>query len=105
MEEQGKEYFDVESVSQTFARIGEVLATTLNSFINVFKDSVSKVLNSLTPVCLELKEKRISRKRFVKLLMAEGIQRNNAQKIAEKYHNEQGYYCMFDVVVEWRKNG
>lgn len=97
MQEEKQEYFDVESVSQAFARVGEACAKTMNSIIDAFRDVVPRVLNAITPVYSELIKKRISRKRFIKLLMAEGIQRNEAQKIAIKYHKEQGYYCMFDV--------
>ena len=94
MHEKTQEYFDVGSISQAFARAGETLAKTMNYIIDVFRNVVPRVLN------LELFKKRISRKRFIKLLMADGIQRNEAQKIAIKYHKEQGYYCMFDVYKE-----
>lgn len=98
--EEKQDYFDVESVSQAFARVGEVCAKTMNSIINTFREVVPRILNTITPAYSELIKKRISRKRFIKLLMAESIQRNEAQKIAEKYYREQGYYCMFDIYKE-----
>lgn len=98
MHEKSQEYFDVGSISQAFARVGEIFAKTMNSIIDVFRNVVPRVLN------LEL-FKKISRKRFIKLLMADGIQRNDAQKIAIKYHKEQGYYCMFDVYKETKNKG
>ena len=100
MQEKKQEYFDVESISQVFARVGEIYARTMNRIIDIFKEVVPRVLNAITPTYSELIKKRISRKRFIKLLMAEGIQRNEAQKIAAKYHKEQGYYSMFDVCKE-----
>ena len=100
MQEDKQDYFDVQSVSQAFARVGEACAKTMNSIINVFKVAVPRVLNAITPLYSEMIKKRISRKRFIKLLMADGIQRNEAQKLALKYHKEQGYYCMFDVYKE-----
>lgn len=100
MLEEKQDYFDVQSVSQAFARVGEACAKTMNSIISAFKDVASRVLNAITPLYSEMIKKRISRKRFIKLLMADGIQRNEAQRLALKYHKEQGYYCMFDVYKE-----
>ena len=44
-------------------------------------------------------DKNISRKRFVKLLMSQGIQRNEANKIAWKVHAEKGKYTLLDYAL------
>ena len=41
---------------------------------------------------LEIKTKNITRKRFIKLLMAKGIQRNGANEIAKYILKKYGYY-------------
>lgn len=46
---------------------------------------------------------RITRKRFIKLLMGCGIQRNNAQKLAKMVHYEYKRYSpvLVQMVIEW----
>ena len=46
---------------------------------------------------------KISRKRFVKLLMSIGYQRNEANKIAWHYHAEKGRYTFLDFIKESNK--
>ena len=48
-------------------------------------------------------DKNISRKRFIKLLMSVGYQRNTANKIAWKYHKEKGEYTLLDFLIENQK--
>ena len=103
MQEQKQDFFDVEKVSKVFADVGKACAMAMNSIINAFKEVVPKVLNTITLTYQRLNNKKVSRKRFIKLLMSKKIQRNEAQKIAKKYYEKQGYYSMFDVFVEWRK--
>ena len=46
---------------------------------------------------------KISRKRFVKLLMSIGYQRNEANKIVWRYHEEKGKYTFLDFIIESNK--
>lgn len=41
----------------------------------------------------------ISRKRFIKLLMARNIQRNGAQELAKYFFNKRGYYSYIDLML------
>ena len=43
--------------------------------------------------------KTISRKRFIKLLMARNIQRNGAQELAKYFFNKRGYYSYMDLIL------
>ena len=74
--------------------------------LNIYTDKITATnkLNINTPV-LEIKAVKAeidTSKRFLKLLMSRGIQRNDAQRIVEKYHKKNGTYTYLDVLVEWR---
>lgn len=45
------------------------------------------------------KSETISRKKFVKLLMSKGIQRNSANEIAKYVLNRNGRYTLFDLLM------
>ena len=95
------EYIDVENFSNAMKEVGIVLANTINAIIGAFKsvfEDVSYVLRKT------IFSKRITRKRFIKLLMSYGIQRNEANKIANYYQKKDGYYLLINVYTEV-KNG
>lgn len=97
------EYINVENFSNTMREVGKVVATTLNAVINAFKELANNVMNGLKNINFY---KKISRKRFIKLLMSYGIQRNDANKIANHYHKKDGCYLLINVymeVKEWKK--
>lgn len=56
----------------------------------LFDDRVTKVTNYSGKCSFEVKS--ITRKRFIKLLMAQGIARNGAKDIAEYVHKKYGQY-------------
>lgn len=76
-------------------------------------EAIKKLADSLSTAFLEAwKEvkfdisyfdKNISRKRFTKLLISIGYQRNEANKIVWKYHIEKGEYILLDFLIENRK--
>ena len=45
------------------------------------------------------KLKNISKKRFIKLLMARKIQRNAANELAKYFFNKRGYYSYIDLFL------
>lgn len=45
------------------------------------------------------KSETISRKKFVKLLMSKGIQRNSANEIAKYVLKRNGRYTLFDLLI------
>ena len=51
----------------------------------------------------DFEKMKISRKRFVKLLMSIGYQRNEANKIAWRYHEEKRKYTFLDFIIESNK--
>lgn len=50
-------------------------------------------------ITVEAKLIPISRKRFIKLLMARNIQRNGAQELAKYFFNKRGYYSYMDLIL------
>lgn len=52
-----------------------------------------------TEVSVSYKFKKISRKRFIKLLMARKIQRNAANELAKCFLDKRGYYSYIDLVL------
>lgn len=93
------------------------LTTLLNEFcenvneaIKPVLEAIKNIMDSLSTAFLEawkevkfdmsFFEKNISRKRFKKLLMSIGYQRNDANKIVLKYHNEKREYTLLDFLIE-----
>lgn len=98
------EYIDVENFSNAMKEVGRVLANTINAIMDALKRVFEDVSYTLKKTIFS---KKITRKRFIKLLMSYGIQRNYANKIANYYHKKDGYYLQINVYVEvkeWRKN-
>lgn len=44
----------------------------------------------------------MTRKRFVKLLMSEGVKRNNANRIAQEFRKGSFPYKFAWIALEWR---
>ena len=65
----------------------------------VFTDTWKSIKEEMS----NFEEMKISRKRFVKLLMSIGYQRNEANKIAWRYHEEKGKYTFLDFIIENNK--
>ena len=76
-------------------------------------EALKKIVDSLSITFLEAWkevkydicyfEKNISRKRFIKLLMSIGYQRNEANKIVSCCHKEKGKYTFLDFIIESEK--
>lgn len=75
--------------------ITNISTTLCKVFVDVWEDIKEKVPN--------FEKMKISRKRFVKLLMSIGYQRNEANKIAWRYHAEKGRYTFLDFIKESNK--
>ena len=65
------------------------------------KEFGEKVSEAMIPVAKAISniDKSISRKRFIKLLMSQGVQRNEANKIAWKIHRKKGKYTIYDYLL------
>ena len=94
------EYIDVENFSNAMKEVGKMVANTLNAIIDVFKKIAENVSDAMKKTIFF---KKIKRKRFIKLLMSYGIQRNEANRIANYYHKKDGYYLLINVYAEVKK--
>lgn len=90
---------DEKALGESFKQVGELVGNVFNGIAHVVKNVAEEITKCFQSISAS---KRISRKRFLKLLMSGGIQRNDAQKIVEKYHKKNGTYTYLDVLVEWR---
>ncbi len=72
--------------------IKNISATLCHTFIDIWESIKEKMP--------DFEKMKISRKRFVKLLMSIGYQRNEANKIAWRYHEEKGKYTFLDFIIE-----
>jgi hypothetical protein len=73
----------------------EFIENICKAYVNVFENIKDKIFI--------FEKMKISRKRFVKLLMSIGYQRNEANKIAWRYHAEKGRYTFLDFIKESNK--
>lgn len=97
------QFVDVDAISDSFKNVGRVCGECINSIARIFHDLL-ETMKKTYPSIFEMSSKRISRKRFIKLLMSNGIQRNQAVKLANKCHSENGEYKFIDVLIEWRNH-
>lgn len=88
----------IDRMSEAFRKFGEAMADVARSIVEVFGEIFSNAWLQIKEITKGL-DKDISRKRFVKLLMSQGIQRNEANKIAWKVHAENGKYTLLDYAL------
>lgn len=76
--------------------ICEGIQNLAQTLMEIFKDTWEDIKRTIP----DFEEIRFSRKRFVKLLMSIGYQRNEANKIAWNYHKQKGKYTLLDFIKE-----
>lgn len=89
-------------LSKTINQLREVATEALMPVLEALNSIVKRISSIFTDTWNQLNlgfKKQISRKRFIKLLMSQGIQRNTATKIAIKIHNIKGKYTLWDYVL------
>lgn len=88
----------VETISEIMKPVIEAIKNIFDSLSTIFLKAWKEVNFSM-----DFFNKNITRKRFIKLLMSIGYQRNEANKIAWKYNKEKGKYTILDFMIENRK--
>lgn len=88
----------VENVSEAIKPLIEAIKRIADSLSTAFLEAWKEVKFDMSYF-----DKNISKKRFTKLLMSIGYQRNIANKIVLKYHEEEGEYTLLDFLIENRK--
>ena len=87
----------IDRMNKAFRKFGEAMGDVSRSIVEVFGEVFSNAWEQIK--ALDFLDKTMTRKRFVKLLMSQGIQRNEANKIAWKIHAEKGKYTLKDYVL------
>ncbi len=88
----------IDRMTKAFSQFGAAAAELVKSMAEVCSNAFTNAWEQIKNIDKAL-DKNISRKRFVKLLMSQGIQRNEANKIAWKVHAEKGKYTLKDLVL------
>lgn len=88
----------VENVSEAIKPVLAAVKNITDSLSTTFLEAWKEVKFDMSYF-----DKNISRKKFIKLLLSIGYQRNTANKIAWKYHKEKGEYTLLDFLIENRK--
>ncbi len=83
------------NLSESFKKLGEAISEIAGGIIDAFSEALKEVLKLMEKIDLD---KKLSRKKFIKLLMSKGIQRNEANKIAWEIHKEYGKYTLKNLL-------
>lgn len=101
---------DTEKAEQAIKELSDVFTKAFMPVAEAIKNISAELCRSFSVIWENMKDKipnfeemKISRKRFVKLLMSIGYQRNEANKIAWRYHEEKGKYTFLDFIIESNK--
>ncbi len=91
----------IDRMNEAFRNLGTAMGELARSIVDVFNEAFSNAWEQIK--ALYFIDKTMTRKRFVKLLMSQGIQRNEANKIAWKVHAEKGKYTLLDYALAVKK--
>lgn len=80
-----------------FSKMSEGFRLVSTGISEVAKQFINELTNAKKELSFSFKIKHISRKRFKKLLMSYGWQRNEAETIAKKVFLRNKYYSLFDL--------
>lgn len=97
---------DVQPIEEATKKLGDAFKKALLPLTDVIENickAFGNVFENLKDKIFIFEKMKISRKRFVKLLMSIGYQRNEANKIAWRYHAEKGRYTFLDFIKESNK--
>lgn len=89
-------------LSVAFKEFGEKVSEAMIPVVKAISNIANAITKTFVNVWEQIKpnlDKSISRKRFIKLLMSQGVQRNEANKIAWKIHKKKGKYTIYDYLL------
>lgn len=85
----------IDRMNEAFRKFGEAMGDVARSIVDVFSEAFSNAWETIKDIS-KILDKTVSRKRFVKLLMSRGFQRNEANQIAWEVHAKNGKYTLMD---------
>ena len=108
------EYEYIKAVKKIKKTIDEVMKTVtevVKQFANAIEEistdifyMAKEVTNNLCKVIYPIMNKKISKKKFIKLLQCEGIQRNEINKIVHGNKEEYTYLRYYAIVTKIKNN-
>lgn len=89
-----------------YEKIKKVMQPVINAFIEIGKIAMNisqKLARSLLEISKRISTTKLTKKKFMKLLQAEGIQRNEIKKIVKNNRKKYTYARLYNTVNEYYK--
>ena len=106
-----EEYLKVEEViKETINDVKRTLEPVINSLSNAFgtlaetaRSFATTLVGIAESIVNNLSNKKITKKRFIKLLQSQGIQRNEINRIIKNNKEPYTFYRYYNIVVSYQK--
>lgn len=106
-----EEYLKVEEViKETINNVKRTLEPVINSLSNAFgtlaetaRSFATTLVGIAESIVNNLSNKKITKKKFIKLLQSQGIQRNEINRIIKNNKEPYTFYRYYNIVVSYQK--
>lgn len=93
----------IDDIMKPVVEVFEQIANTIAEIsVDIF-DNIKKTVNNFYKVIYFILDKKISKKKFIKLLQSNGIQRNDINKIVQGNKEKYTYLRYYDIVTKLKK--
>lgn len=100
-----EEYQEAEKlIKQKITQIIQPIANAFVETMETMKEAIQPVINAVMKLAKELLNKKITKKRFIKLLQSVGIQRNEINKIIKNNKEPYTYLRYYAIVTKIKNN-
>lgn len=100
-----EEYLEAEKAIKE--KIAEIIKPVADAFCEAMKaitEAVQPVINAVWDLAKKINNKKISKKRFIKLLQSQGIQKREINKIISNNTKPYTYIRYCNIVKEYQNN-
>lgn len=99
-----EEYQEAEKlIKQKITQIIQPIANAFVETMETMKEAIQPVINAVMKLAKELPNKKITKKRFIKLLQSVGIQRNEINKIIKNNKEPYTYLRYYNIASKLSK--
>lgn len=99
---------EYQEAEKQFAKIyDEKIKTVIDSLVVAFKtisEAVQPVINAVWNLSKQIANKKMSKKRFIKLLQSQGIKRNEIYKIVKNNKEPYTYFRYYSIIDNLSEN-
>lgn len=100
-----EEYQEAEKlIKQKITQIIQPVANAFVEAMETMKEAIQPVINAVMKLAKELPNKKITKKRFIKLLQSVGIQRNEINKIIKNNKEPYTYLRYYNIASKVSKS-